>query len=65
MDAEAVERAAWAQLSSCYDPEIPIDIVNLGLVYACTAEALSRRHLPPRGQHDADAEAAAAAWASR
>jgi len=41
MDAEAIERAAWAQLSSCYDPEIPIDIVNLGLVYACTAEPRS------------------------
>lgn len=37
MDAEAVERAAWAQLATCFDPEIPIDIVNLGLVYACTA----------------------------
>ena len=34
------QQAAWAQLATCYDPEIPIDIVNLGLVYACTAEAL-------------------------
>lgn len=32
---EAVEAAAWNQLATCYDPEIPIDIVNLGLVYAC------------------------------
>ncbi|MCD6732117.1 MAG: putative Fe-S cluster assembly protein SufT [Burkholderiaceae bacterium] len=32
---EAIEKAAWAQLGTCYDPEIPIDIVNLGLVYAC------------------------------
>lgn len=39
VDAEAIERAAWAQLATCYDPEMPIDIVNLGLVYACTAEA--------------------------
>ena len=38
--AESIERAAWEQLGTCYDPEIPIDIVNLGLVYACTAEAL-------------------------
>jgi probable FeS assembly SUF system protein SufT len=37
---ESIERAAWAQLSTCFDPEMPIDIVNLGLVYACTAEAL-------------------------
>lgn len=38
--AEQIEQAAWARLATCYDPEIPIDIVNLGLIYACTAEAL-------------------------
>lgn len=38
--AETIEQSAWSVLASCYDPEIPIDIVNLGLVYACTAEAL-------------------------
>ncbi|WBL65938.1 putative Fe-S cluster assembly protein SufT [Thauera sp. WB-2] len=41
LDAAGIERAAWEQLGTCYDPEIPIDIVNLGLVYACTAEALA------------------------
>jgi len=40
-DAETIERAAWAHLGTCFDPEIPIDIVNLGLVYACTAEGLA------------------------
>lgn len=40
-DAESIERAAWAQLGTCYDPELPFDIVSLGLVYACTAEALA------------------------
>ena len=35
---DSIEQAAWAQLGTCFDPEIPIDIVNLGLVYACTAE---------------------------
>jgi probable FeS assembly SUF system protein SufT len=30
-----VEKAAWAQLKTCYDPEIPVNIVDLGLVYAC------------------------------
>ena len=39
--AESVEQAAWKTLGTCYDPEIPIDIVNLGLIYACTAEPLS------------------------
>ncbi|MBI1905172.1 MAG: putative Fe-S cluster assembly protein SufT [Rhodocyclales bacterium] len=37
---DSIEAAAWTQLGTCYDPEIPIDIVALGLVYACTAEAL-------------------------
>jgi len=32
MDAPLEERV-WAQLKGVYDPEIPVDIVNLGLVY--------------------------------
>jgi probable FeS assembly SUF system protein SufT len=38
---EAVETAAWRQLGTCYDPEIPVDIVNLGLVYGCEAKPLA------------------------
>ncbi len=34
--AESIEAAAWKLLGTCYDPEIPVDIVNLGLVYGCT-----------------------------
>lgn len=41
VDAESIERMAWTHLGTCYDPELPIDIVNLGLVYACTAEPLA------------------------
>ena len=30
-----IESVIWDQLKTCYDPEIPVDIVNLGLVYRC------------------------------
>jgi probable FeS assembly SUF system protein SufT len=28
-----IEAVVWQQLKSCYDPEIPINVVDLGLVY--------------------------------
>jgi probable FeS assembly SUF system protein SufT len=33
-----IEAAVWQQLRTCFDPEIPINIVELGLVYECTIE---------------------------
>lgn len=35
-----VEQMVWRQLRTCFDPEIPINIVDLGLVYEA---AVSRR----------------------
>ncbi len=37
---EEVEKALWAQLHTCYDPEIPVDIVELGLIYEARIEPL-------------------------
>ncbi len=31
-----LESMVWEQLKTCYDPEIPVNIVDLGLVYAMT-----------------------------
>jgi probable FeS assembly SUF system protein SufT len=30
--------AVWAELKTCYDPEIPVNIVDLGLVYDCAVD---------------------------
>lgn len=37
---EELEAFAWAQLHTCFDPEIPVDIVELGLVYGCKITTL-------------------------
>ena len=36
---EDVRELAWSQMRRCYDPEIPVNIVDLGLVYDCTVTA--------------------------
>jgi len=38
---EAVEKEIWNQLRTCYDPEIPVNIVDLGLIYDCHVEPLA------------------------
>ncbi len=32
------QELAWDQLKTCFDPEIPVNIVDLGLVYKCEVE---------------------------
>jgi probable FeS assembly SUF system protein SufT len=34
-NGEVSEDEVWNQLKQCYDPEIPVNIVDLGLVYDC------------------------------
>ena len=35
-----IEAVIWQQLKTCYDPEIPVDIVELGLIYRCEVTPL-------------------------
>ena len=37
---EDIEAVIWQQLKTCYDPEIPVNIVDLGLIYRCQVEPL-------------------------
>jgi len=34
-ETEVDEESVWEQLRTCYDPEIPVNIVELGLIYEC------------------------------
>jgi probable FeS assembly SUF system protein SufT len=36
----SVQDMAWDQLKTCFDPEIPVNIVDLGLVYQCDVSEL-------------------------
>jgi probable FeS assembly SUF system protein SufT len=38
---EKLEKEIWNQLRSCYDPEIPVNIVDLGLIYDCHLSSLN------------------------
>jgi probable FeS assembly SUF system protein SufT len=37
---KSVEDLSWDQLRTCFDPEIPVNIVDLGLVYGCEVTPL-------------------------
>lgn len=40
----SIEEKIWAQMKTCFDPEIPVNIVDLGLIYDC--------QLIPLGSHE-------------
>jgi probable FeS assembly SUF system protein SufT len=37
---EFSEKLVWDQLKTIYDPEIPVNIVDLGLIYSCQIRSL-------------------------
>lgn len=37
---EELESRVWELLKTCYDPEIPVNIVDLGLIYECRTSRL-------------------------
>lgn len=45
---EQLEKQVWESLKTCYDPEIPVNIVDLGLIYDC--------HLTPIGGNNFKAD---------
>ena len=38
---EDLEKQVWDQMKTCYDPEIPVNIVDLGLIYDCHVSDLA------------------------
>lgn len=38
----SIEDKVWVQMRTCFDPEIPVNIVDLGLVYSCQVFPLGK-----------------------
>jgi probable FeS assembly SUF system protein SufT len=47
---EDIETVIWQQLKTCYDPEIPVNIVDLGLIYRCDITTM------PNGQRSVNVD---------
>ena len=41
LEGKSTEELCWEVLKTCYDPEIPVNIVDLGLVYKCELSDLA------------------------
>ncbi len=46
------EEAVWDELRTVFDPEIPVNIVDLGLIYSCVITPLPEDRQPDRNQDD-------------
>ncbi|AJC50530.1 putative Fe-S cluster assembly protein SufT [Coxiella endosymbiont of Amblyomma americanum] len=44
MSNAAIKDKVWAQLSTVFDPEIPVNVVELGLIYTCNIEQLENNN---------------------
>ncbi len=42
-DGGVDEEAIWNAMRTCYDPEIPVNIVDLGLIYDCCVKPLPEK----------------------
>lgn len=38
---EQLEKEIWQAMRTCYDPEIPVNVVDLGLIYDCKVSPLA------------------------
>ncbi len=43
-DPKEMEEQVWDTLRTCYDPEIPVNIADLGLVYRCEVSPLEEKN---------------------
>src|SRR5437868_11464055 len=41
LTGEELEKEVWLRLKTCYDPEIPVNIVDLGLIYGMEIKPVS------------------------
>lgn len=51
-----LEEKIWAQLQTCYDPEIPVNIVDLGLIYDVTATPIEKENIKEKTEEDIESE---------
>ncbi|MBA2654221.1 MAG: putative Fe-S cluster assembly protein SufT [Gammaproteobacteria bacterium] len=43
LETSTLEDLIWTQMRTCYDPEIPVNIVDLGLIYDCSIIEISAK----------------------